>query len=307
MSQADTTQMPAADAQPLSQGDAGQINAQPAVQPAPQDDGFVRVQAQDLEAHGYGRDFSKALHDAKQYREYQKNGFDHLSETLESNGLTAFEIDQWLKQQAQEGAAQQPQGQPDPSTQYGQQQGQQGYQTPDEIQALVDRRLTQFRDEQAQQQALQQGRAAEKSYIEEAMKSLGVKGEPMQLDEFGNQQVDPVQEYIVKPAISQAIDRELAKSLNPKDPQYQMKMAAPAPRDVVQRAAKSIEPFLKGIMQQAAEALAQTQATMPPTTLTGAGPTGRPQTNPQDMTPEQRKAEVVRRAKANPLWSEPGG
>jgi hypothetical protein len=307
MSQAELSQGVAAAAEVTAAPEAQGVESQAPVAPvaAPEGDQFVQVQAKDLAAHGYGKDFSAALHDAKVGRQFESDGWSQLDKVSKDYGVNAFDLISFLQQQQQDGAGQQQAGQAAPYDPYGQQQGQPAAQPPQDLEAMMDGRFAQFRNDMAQQQALQQGRQAENQFIDEALESIGVKGTTQKVDAFGREvEVDPVQEYVVKPAMMNAIEQEIKRSLNTNDPQYHQKVAAPASREVVQRAAAAIKPFLSGMMQQAAEALAQSQTTTPPTTLGPQGPTGRPQMNVGDMTPDQRKAEVIRRAKTNPEWKD---
>jgi hypothetical protein len=287
MSQADSQIPSPAEPQADSQVDSQQAVPQP--QPLEQTEDFVRVPVHSIPAD-YGKDIYGVIHDANEYRTLKKAGW---TEAASRAGEFGEGIDgYWFINQLG-----QMQASPEPTDQQPYQSEQ-----PD-VAAIVDERLEQFGQQWEQRETMRAAQQRETAAYDEALQEMGFTRNPQDVD-FGGTTIktDVIYDGLLKVAIANRVQRLLERRVGEHDPNRQAKINAPAPPELVREAAKQLQPYLTTFKQQAAEKYAAEQATIPSATLSSEGPSARPQKSPEEMTLEERKAEVMRRAKANPDW-----
>lgn len=157
---------------------------------------------------------------------------------------------------------------------------------------------TQERQQQARIKArIDESRDLEAQAVAKQLASLGIKANPTKMDWLGKvQEVDPMASW-ARGALQSMAVRMHQESLNPNDPEYDVKYQMGASPEVVQQVADAMKPFLTTASDNAVDDEVNRQQTMPQ----GAppeGPGGRPQAALEEMSLEERNAQMLAELKA---------
>ena len=250
-------------------------------------------------------DFNKVISMAKQYRDLEKGGHVALATMAKEADMDGFQLASYFRSQ---GAGGQQAQQAAVETQEVQQQAQdgvqQGYLTPKQAEDLVAKKLAEFQTEfeakktKAEKQAeFDRLMEAEKKARVSQLEQLGYTAKPTKVNLFGtDHELDPVHQFIFTPALESMTQFMIDQELNPNDPDYESNRMQPASEEQVAAAGKALKPYLSLLGQQALEAAADQQETLPEASLT-AGPGGRAQSTAQPKTWDEAKSRVLGNAK----------
>ena len=250
-------------------------------------------------------DFNKVISMAKQYRDLEKGGHVALATMAKDADMDGFQLASYFRSQGAGGQqAQQAAVETQEVQQQAQQGVQQGYLTPQQAEEIVAKKIAEFQSDleakrtKAEKQAdFDRLMTAEKEARSTQLEQLGYKANPTKVNLFGtDHELDPVHQFVFTPALESMTQFMIDQQLNPNDPDYESKRMQPASADQVAEAAKALKPYLSLMGQQALEAAADTQDTLPSASLT-AGPGGRAQSNAEPKSWDEAKAQVVGKAK----------
>lgn len=236
---------------------------------------YVLVEKEKLSNVG---DINNAIHDAKAYRELQKNGTVDLGGFLSEKGYSPWEIQRILDSQAAgEGGIdleQQPPPAPTDHVPSGLDESQ--------VQRMIQQGIQTFASQQTTQQAFD----AENRSMSSAVETLGMK--------------DEIQGLLAKSQLEALCRRTREQNIHASNPNRHALINAPYTQAEITTATNELKPYLAAQAQTRQEKQADIQATQnfPGASLTGAGIGGRSQTPTSEMSRDQLRAEAEARFKA---------
>jgi len=281
----------------------GQIEGQevqPEVQPeaVETDEMFVRVPKSNFGHLTGDADFNKVVHMANQYKEAQDRGLFALDQKLADSGLDPYGLLRDWNAPVEDA--------PQPQQQQVQQEQQAGqYITPDQLQQSLkeqreqDQSDREQRDRDAtQKQQSDEGFAAQQAAVASNLDTFGYKDNPVKFTIAGtDQELSPVRDLLITPAILRTAQRIHAQGLNPRAPDYEDRLYGPMSAQTIQEATATVKQVMALIGQEQLETEADNQADLPQASLGDGPPGGRVKKDAKDMSEAEIKAAVNQHVK----------
>jgi len=256
------------------------------------DDGmYVRVPRTNYANLAPDGDFNKVVHMAKEYVDLKSSGLLALGQQLADNNLTPYEVLAGWAGGEEPGQAPGKQEPPPVQQPPQEQQGQEGrYVTPDQLEQMVQDRIDQGFQKERSQREIDMAMNAQEAAITASLESLGFAPQPMKFNIAGtDEEITPVRDLIVDPAIRFAAQRIHARNLNPQAPDYEQQLYGPMSAQTVKEATAVVKQVFGMIGQAQLEQEADNQANLPQGSLAQGAPGGRVKEDPKDMTEEQKR------------------
>lgn len=310
------------DAQPQAgQGAGGQDDqahaaADAAAQAAAQagqgsEEEFVRIPRRNYANLAPDGDFNKVVSLAKraqeletQMQELQRDGFGDLIQMARAEKLTGHELILALTKEPEERTAAEQAQVEEAAGQVQDQAAQQGdhvtrQQAEQMVEQAYERALARFRSESADSQSASRAQQTETRAIESALDSLELGSKAAKVSFRGSEEELDMARRFARSALLERCQEVLDASLSPRDPDYQRKRDAPFTPEVVKQATTELAPHLKQYLAKPPDGGGEEEddKQIPAASIAG-GQGGRVQKKPEDMTPEEKQAELRRRGKA---------